>query len=63
NYHAGIAAVARFPCLTLPMGYKENNEPQGLTLIAWPYQEAKLLKVAYQIEKLGSFRKLPEMYK
>ena len=33
NYHAGYAAVAHNPALTVPMGVRENNEPAGLTFI------------------------------
>ncbi|MGB7395327.1 MAG: amidase family protein, partial [Pricia sp.] len=27
NYHAGYAAIAKYPALTVPMGYQEDGEP------------------------------------
>ena len=63
NYHAGFAAVAKFPCLTVPMGYKKSGEPISLTFIAKPYQEQNLLQLGYAFEKLTMVRKLPKEYK
>ena len=63
NYHAGFAAVAKYPCLTVPMGYKKSGEPISLTFIAKPYQEQKLLKLGFAFEKLTKVRKLPKDYK
>ena len=39
NYHAGYAAVAKYPALTIPMGYKESGEPISLTFISKQFQE------------------------
>ena len=63
NMHAGVAAAAFYPCLTLPMGYLEQDQPQGLTLIAPSWSEKSLLQAAYSIEKLSKARKIPENYK
>jgi len=63
NYHAGFAAVAKYPCLTVPMGYKNSGEPISLTFIAKPFQEQKLLQLGYAFEQLTKVRKLPEDYK
>lgn len=63
NTHAGVAAAAFYPCLTLPMGYLEQDQPQGLTLIAPSWSEKSLLQAAYAIEKLSKARKIPENYK
>lgn len=62
NYHAGFAAVAKFPCLTVPMGFKKSGEPENLTFIAKPFQEAELLQLGYAFEQLTKARKLPENY-
>ena len=62
NYSAGIAAVAKFPCLTVPMGYK-NNEPYGLTFMAKPNEELKLFQFGYSFEQLSKARKTPSLYK
>lgn len=63
NVHAGLAAVAKYPCLTVPMGYEKTGEPIGLTFISRPFQEQKLLQLGYAFEQLTKVRKLPENYK
>ncbi|UMB54324.1 amidase family protein [Lutibacter sp. A64] len=63
NYHAGFAAVAKYPCLAVPMGYEGTGEPISLTFIAKPFQEEKLLKLGYAFEKLTKVRTLPNNYK
>jgi amidase len=62
NYHAGYAAVAKYPALALPMGYKESGEPINLSLIVKPYQESKLLQLGAGIEKVLQARKTPKNY-
>lgn len=61
NYDAGRAALAHYPALTLPMGYKETGEPINLTLIGPRLSEEKLLKIAYAIERQTRKRRPPEM--
>ncbi|MDB4270572.1 amidase family protein [bacterium] len=63
NYHAGYAAVAKYPALTIPMGYKETGEPISLTFISKQFQERKLLKLGNAFETATKIRKLPEAYK
>jgi amidase len=63
NNHAGFAAVAQYPCLTVPMGFANNGEPSSLTFIAKPYQEKQLLQLAYAFEQLTKIRKQPENYR
>jgi len=62
NYHAGFAAVAKYPCLTIPMGYEETGEPISLTFIAKPFEEQKLLQLGYAFEQLTKSRKQPKNY-
>jgi amidase len=62
NYHAGFAAVAKFPCLTVPMGYKKSGEPISLTFIAEPFKEKELLEIGFAFEQLTKVRKLPKAY-
>lgn len=62
NYHAGFAAVAEYPALTVPMGYSEEGEPVGLTFIARRLQEKQLLEWAYVYEQASQMRKSPENY-
>ncbi|RIA10339.1 amidase [Flavobacteriaceae bacterium MAR_2010_72] len=62
NYHAGFAAVAEYPALTVPMGYDQEGKPKGLTFIAKPLQEKFLLQWAYNFEQASKLRRLPKDY-
>lgn len=62
NYHSGVAAVAKYPTLTVPMGYKETGEPISLTFIGSPLTERKLLELGYAFEQMTKVRKLPLGY-
>lgn len=63
NYHAGYAAVAKYPALTVPMGYKNTGEPISLTFIAKQYEEDKLLGLGSAFEMATKIRKIPSDYK
>ncbi len=63
NYHANYAAVAKYPALTVPMGYKTTGEPIGLTFIGKPYTETNLLRLGSGFESAIKVRKMPESYK
>lgn len=62
NQNAGQAAAAKYPCLTVPMGYTEDGQPTGLTFIARPFEEDKLLKMGYAFEQATKARKIPGGY-
>ncbi|WP_375581291.1 amidase family protein [Marivirga tractuosa] len=62
NWSAGYAAVAHHPALTVPMGYEKNGQPKGMTFIAEPYSEEKLLKIAFAFEKETKAREIPADY-
>ncbi|CAL67205.1 amidase family protein [Christiangramia forsetii] len=62
NYHAGYAAVAKYPAITVPMGYSSENQPRGLTFIGKPFTEEQLLQFAYIFEKNSQRRKTPGNY-
>ena len=62
NYHAGYAAVAEYPAITVPMGYAENGAPKGLTFITRPNQEKYLLKWAKSYEQASKKRIAPVDY-
>lgn len=62
NYHASYAAVARYPALTVPMGYRRSGEPAGLTFIVKSFQIPELLYMASAFEQLGPARKPPIGY-
>lgn len=62
NYHAGYAAAAEYPALTVPMGLNKDNAPMGLTFIAKPYQETQLYQWGYHFEKIAKKRPFPNQY-
>ncbi|WP_460219770.1 amidase family protein [Psychroserpens sp. MEBiC05023] len=62
NYHAGYAAVAEYPALTVPMGYTEEGEPKGLTFISTRLKEKQLLEWAYVYEQASKQRVAPKNY-
>jgi len=63
NWNAGHAAAANYPCLTVPMGYRETGQPVGITFISRPFEEEMLLKIGYAFEQATKMRKLPRNYK
>ncbi len=62
NYHAAYAAVAKYPALTVPMGYKSTGEPISLTFIGKQFEEASLLQLGAGYEKINKVRQTPEKY-
>ncbi len=62
NYHAGFAAGAEYPALTVPMGYQENGRPMGLTFISSRLREKQLLEWAYVYEQASKARVAPKDY-
>jgi amidase len=62
NYHAGLAAVAEYPAITVPMGYEANGKPKGLTFIGKRLQEKQLLEYAYAYEQATKKRRAPKDY-
>ncbi len=62
NFHAGFAAVAEYPAITVPMGYSKIGEPEGLTFISKPFSEKLLLSWAYTYEHVSKRRIAPKNY-
>lgn len=62
NYQSGYSAVAEYPNLTVPMGYRKNGAPTNLTFIGKPKEEIKLMTLGLLFEKLTKHRKLPANY-
>lgn len=60
NYHASYAAVAKYPALTVPMGYKPSGEPISLTFIAKQFQEDQLLQLGVGFENGTKVRRAPK---
>ena len=59
NRNAGYAAAAKYPALTVPMGYKPTGEPISLTFIGKQFQEQDLLLLGRAFEQLTKVRKIP----
>ncbi|MGI9552675.1 MAG: amidase family protein [Aurantibacter sp.] len=62
NYHAAYAAVAKYPALTVPMGYRASGEPISLTFIGKQFKEADLLRLGAAFEREFRVRKMPKGY-
>ncbi|MEM9547201.1 MAG: amidase family protein [Bacteroidota bacterium] len=62
NYESAIAALAKFPCLAMPMGYSDKGEPRALTFIGKRFKEKELLQVGRAYEKAFDIRKPPSAY-
>lgn len=63
NSNAGLAALANYPALTIPMGYREDGRPIGLTLIAPSFQEQELVDIGVAFERLSRAKVLPENFR
>ena len=61
NYHAAYAAAAHYPCLTVPMGYKNSGLPANLTFIGPSMSENKLYQYGFSYEKLTKKRIPPKL--
>jgi amidase len=62
NRHAGIAALANHPALTLPLGLDDSSQPQGLTLITPPWEDQTLVTLGVAVEALVAERRPPTGY-
>jgi len=62
NYHAGFAAVAHYPGITVPMGYDKTGAPKGLTFFGKSSEENKLYRWALAFEQASKRRKSPKNY-
>ncbi len=49
------ANLAGVPAVSVPCGFTSNDQPVGLQLLAAPFQEAKLLQVAYAYEQTAGW--------
>jgi len=62
NYDAATAAMAKYPCLAMPMGYTPEGEPKAMTFIGKQFEEAKLLSIGQWFESEIFKRTAPEGY-
>lgn len=56
-----LYAVAGYPAINVPAGYKSTGEPIGVTFVASRFQESKLVKIASVYEKNTKHRKIPNL--
>lgn len=56
-----LAAASGFPAITVPAGFTTENIPVGLELMAKPFEEDKLLQMAYAYEQKTQWRKPPSL--
>jgi amidase len=54
-------AVAGFPAITVPAGYRDNGEPHGLFMLGNQMGEADLVTAGYTFEQTTRARKLPNL--
>ncbi|KAF2659766.1 amidase signature enzyme [Lophiostoma macrostomum CBS 122681] len=61
-----LAALTGSPVVTVPAGFSEKSEdaprgvPVGMEILGRPWDEERLLQIAYQIEMLTHVRRAPE---
>ena len=56
-----LAALARLPAVTLPVGFTVSQLPVGLELMGLLYQEQHLLELAFGVERLTKARRAPQL--
>ncbi len=61
NKYSYISAIAGFPSITVPAGYKSNGEPLNITFTSSAYTEQKLIRYAYTYEQLTRNRIPPKL--
>jgi len=54
-------SVVGYPTITVPAGYSNTGLPIGLQMVARPWEEGKLLSMAYSFEKATKVRKAPKL--
>jgi len=54
-------SVVGYPAISLPAGYSQGGLPIGLQIVARPWEEDKLLSMAYAFEQATKVRKAPKL--
>ena len=47
------------PSIVVPAGYTHDNLPAGITFLGRPYEEGKMIKLAYAYEQASMMRRPP----
>ena len=55
-----IASQSRLPSICVPAGFSEGGVPVGMEMIAPPYREPDLIRLAYSFEQATNWRRAPE---
>ena len=61
NSLSGYYAIAGFPALTVPAGYRKAGKPFGLTFIGEPMEDGRLIAAAYAFEQADQVRVAPPL--
>jgi amidase len=61
NQHSMLYATAGYPAITVPLGLDESGIPNGVTFIARPGEDPKLLAYAYAFEEATRHRVEPRL--
>jgi amidase len=59
NSLSGYYAIAGFPALTVPAGYRKAGRPFGLTFVGEPFEDGRLIAAAYAFEQAAQARVAP----
>ncbi len=62
NRGAHYAAAAKYPALTIPMGYRSDGRPAGLTLFGKQFEEQRLYHLGFEVERILNAREFPKAY-
>jgi Asp-tRNA(Asn)/Glu-tRNA(Gln) amidotransferase A subunit family amidase len=54
-------SVVGYPAISVPVGYSQTGLPIGLQIVARPWEEDKLLSMAYAFEQATKVRKAPKL--
>jgi Asp-tRNA(Asn)/Glu-tRNA(Gln) amidotransferase A subunit family amidase len=54
-------SVVGYPAISVPAGYSKTGLPIGLQIVARPWEEEKLLSMAYAFEQGTRVRKAPQL--
>ena len=57
-----VAPATGMPAGTVPMGYTYGNLPAGLQILARPYNESVIFKLAFAYEQGTNHRRPPDGY-
>lgn len=53
--------VINYPAITVPAGYSRERLPIGVQIVMRPWEDAKLLSIAYVFERATNVRRAPEL--